>query len=177
MRHGKRSRRLSLATGHRNSLLRNMTASLVEHGRIKTTLGRARVLRPYVEKLVTKLKEPTPQNMRYVYSKMPHKRTVQDIAKKVSPVFKDRKGGYIRILKLAKRRVGDCAEQALVEWVDESLVNYYINEKEKQEVKAKAQKSANAPKKKTTKKTAKTAKTSKTTKKNTTKKKVTKKKD
>ena len=128
MRHGNRSRRLSLKSDHRGALLKNLAAALVEHGRIKTTSARAKVLRPYVEKLVTKLKDPTVANIRYVRAKLPTKSgrdTVNILKDSVAPAFKTRPGGYLRILKLARPRVGDKADMSFVEWVDDKLVKAY----------------------------------------------------
>jgi len=128
-------------------MLRSLTLDLVEHGRIKTTTARAKQLRPFVEPLVTKLKDPTLANIRFAHRKLGSTRTVMGLSKKVAPVFKDRKGGYLRILKLARPRVGDCADMAFIEWVDESLIKYY----EDQKTLLKASSSA-TPKKKASKK-------------------------
>lgn len=150
MRHGNRSSRLGVKTQHRFAMLRNLTKGLVEHGRIQTTVARAKMLRPFVEKLVTKLKDPSVPNLRYGVAKLANRDVVLSIAREVSPAFKDRNGGYIRILKLARRRAGDCADMALVEWVDESLV------KGSEEPAAKPAKKKAAPK---AKKAAKAEKT------------------
>jgi large subunit ribosomal protein L17 len=122
MRHGAVSRRLGVKTGHRVALLRNLLKGLVRDGRIRTTVARAKVLRPYVEKIVTRLKDPSVANIRHVSSLVNDKVAVSDLVHQVAPKFKTRNGGYIRIMKLAMRRPGDNADMALVEWVDESLV-------------------------------------------------------
>ncbi|MEZ4815858.1 MAG: 50S ribosomal protein L17 [Bdellovibrionota bacterium] len=122
MRHGKVTRNLGVKTGHRTGMLRNLAKGLVRDGRIRTTSARAKTLRPFLEKLVTRLKDPTVANIRHVASVLNDKPTLQSLVSDIAPVFKDRAGGYIRILKLAQRRPGDNADMALVEWVDEGLV-------------------------------------------------------
>lgn len=122
MRHLARSRRLGVKTGHRVALLRNLLRGLVRDGRIRTTVARAKVLRPYVEKIVTRLKDPTVANVRHVYSLVNDRDAVYSLTHDVAPKFKSRSGGYIRILKLAQARPGDNADMALVEWVDQGLV-------------------------------------------------------
>ncbi len=125
MRHGNRSSRLGVKTNHRVAMLRNMALGLIEHGRIKTTLPRAKRLRPFVEVLVTRLKNPTVSNLRLANASLNNRKAVLFLAENVSTKFKTRPGGYLRILKLATPRAGDSANMALIEWVDESLVNAY----------------------------------------------------
>jgi len=102
---------------------------LVEHGRIKTTVARAKRMRPFVEKLVTRLKDPTVANLRVAVSLLNNRDAVLTIAKDIAPKFATRPGGYTRILKLAGARAGDAADMALIEWVEESLVGAYNEEK------------------------------------------------
>lgn len=122
MRHGKVTRNLGVKTGHRTAMLRNLAKGLVRDGRIRTTSARAKVLRSFVEKLVTRVKDPTVANIRVISSELNDKPTVLSIVRDIAPVFKDRAGGYTRILKLAGRRPGDNADMVLIEWVDEGLV-------------------------------------------------------
>ena len=129
MRHHNRTRRLGVKKQHRIAMLRNLTLGLVEHGRIKTTEARAKSLRPFVERLVTRLKDPTVANLRVANSYLSNRDAVMSIAKTISPAFKDRAGGYLRIMKLAQPRAGDAADMALIEWVDEALVGAYQEEK------------------------------------------------
>src|SRR5438045_2502010 len=114
MRHLNRTRRLGVKKQHRVAMLRNLTLGLVEHGRIKTTVARAKSLRPFVEKIVTRLKDPSMANMRIALSDLANRDAVLSIAKDIAPIFKDRPGGYLRILKLAMPRAGDAADLALV---------------------------------------------------------------
>ncbi len=125
MRHANRSSRLGVKTAHRKAMLRNLTLGLVEHGRIKTTIARAKRLRPFVEKIVTRLKDPTVANLRLAQAELANKGAVAAIAGTIAPKFKDRAGGYLRILRLATPRAGDCADMALIEWVEEGLVSAY----------------------------------------------------
>jgi len=122
MRHGIVSRRLGVKTGHRTAMLRNLVKGLVRDGSIRTTTARAKVLRSYLEKLVTKLKDPTVANIRYAVSVLNDKESVQALATKIAPVFKNRAGGYLRILRLSGARPGDCADMSIIQWVDEGLV-------------------------------------------------------
>ncbi len=125
MRHRKKSLRLGVKTDHRLAMMRNLTMSLVEHGRIKTTVSRAKRLRPFVERLVTRLKDPSVANLRLANSKLANREVALKIAQEISPKFADRAGGYTRIMRLANPRAGDCADMALIEWVEESLVAAY----------------------------------------------------
>src|SRR5215216_1602403 len=122
MRHNKVSRNLGVKTGHRTAMLRNLARGLVRDGSIRTTSARAKVLRSFIEPIVTKLKDPSVASIRYANSCLNDKVTVSSIAQEIAPKFKDRAGGYIRILKLAARRPGDNADMTIVQWVDAELV-------------------------------------------------------
>lgn len=117
MRHAVRGRRLGRNTAHRRALFRNQLASLVEHGRITTTLPKAKELQPIFEKCVTKGKLDTVhsrrQVRRWISDRDLVKKLFDDIAKRMS----DRNGGYTRVLKLGPRK-GDGAEMAILELVD-----------------------------------------------------------
>lgn len=103
--------------GPRKALIRGLVDSLVEHGRIKTTLTKAKVLRGKVEKAITKGKEDTVHAKRVVLQKYPNPNTVATIFNDLSKRFKDRPGGYTRIIKLGAR-AGDNAPMAYIEFVD-----------------------------------------------------------
>jgi large subunit ribosomal protein L17 len=156
MRHGKNRSRLGVKAAHRVAMLRNLTLGLVKHGRIKTTLPRARKLRPFLEPIVTRLREPTVANIRVANALLNNRDVVLEIAQKIAPKFKTRPGGYLRILKLATPRAGDAADMALIEWSDESLVPAYSAEPvAKSSTKNSTKKKATAQKVgKTSKKTA-----------------------
>lgn len=154
MRHGNKATRLGVKKQHRIAMLRNLTLGLVEHGRIKTTITRAKYLRTFVEPLVTRLKDPSVANLRIAQSILSNRDAVLVIAKTISPAFSTRPGGYTRIMRLAQPRAGDAADMAFIEWVDEKLVAAY-QDAPKAPVKGKksaAKKSASSKKKASTSK-------------------------
>jgi large subunit ribosomal protein L17 len=118
MRHGNAGNHLSRTTSHRDAMIRNMAASLIQHERIRTTLPKARNLRPFVEKLVTLAKSPTVHRRRLVSSRLHDSVAVSKLFDVLAPRFDKRPGGYTRILKIARRRLGDGGEQAIIEFVE-----------------------------------------------------------
>lgn len=118
MRHGRAGNHLSRTSAHRDAMIRNLAASLITHERVKTTLPKARNLRPFVEKLVTLSKEATVHRRRLVQSRLGDKTAAKKLFDVIGPRFKGRPGGYLRILKMAKRRLGDGGEQAIIEFVE-----------------------------------------------------------
>jgi large subunit ribosomal protein L17 len=120
MRHNVRGRKLGRTTEHRQALFRNQLASLVESGRIHTTLSKAKELRPIAEKVVTKGKRGTVDARRQVRRWISRRDLVKKLFDDVAPRFQERNGGYLRILKLGPRP-GDGAEMAILEWVDYKL--------------------------------------------------------
>ena len=117
MKHGKKTKKLNRTAAHRRALASNMARSLIENERIETTLGKARFVQPYVEKLITRAAEDTVHNRRQVKKKVKAKTVVNKLFEDLGPRFADRPGGYTRILKL-DRRVGDGAEKAIIEFVE-----------------------------------------------------------
>ncbi len=117
MRHRSAHRKLGRKTEHRISLLRNLAASLISHGRIRTTEAKAKELRPFVEKLVTLGKRDSLHARRRALSIIPRREVVTKLFSDISPRFSERPGGYTRILKLAHRQ-GDGAYMAFIEFVD-----------------------------------------------------------
>ncbi len=117
MRHNKKFNHLGRQKAHRDSLLANMTISLILHKRINTTLAKAKALRMYAEPLINRAKEDTTANRRLVFSYLQNKEAVkvlfQDIAEKIA----NRNGGYTRILKTGYR-LGDNAQVCMMELVD-----------------------------------------------------------
>jgi len=109
--------KLGCKKSHREALLRNLGGELVMHGRIRTTLAKAKALRPVIEPLVTKARRSRVSDVyeltRFFYTRAPVKKLLSEIG----PRFKDRPGGYTRILKLG-RRFGDSAEAAIIEFVE-----------------------------------------------------------
>ncbi len=117
MRHRVKSRTLGRYGSHRKAMLRNLAASLFLHGRVTTTLHRAKELRSFAEKLITRARKGSLHDFRIVQSKLPHKEALKKLFNEVAPKYKHRPGGYTRIVKLYHRR-GDAAQMAIIELVD-----------------------------------------------------------
>jgi len=117
MRHRVKGFKLGRTASHRVAMQRNMAASLIEHERITTTTKKAKALRPMIEKLITISKESSVHNRRRVFAALRDKGAVTKLFEVIGPRFKDRPGGYCRILKLAKPRLGDAAERSIIEFV------------------------------------------------------------
>jgi len=117
MRHGKKGRKLGRTSAHRTALFRNQVSSLMEHGRIVTTLPKAKELRPIAERVVTHGKQDTVHARRWVRRWIADRDLVKKVFDDISPRFEERPGGYTRIVKLGPRQ-GDGAEMAVLEFVD-----------------------------------------------------------
>jgi large subunit ribosomal protein L17 len=109
--------RLGAGPAHERAILRGLSRSLIEHGRIVTTEAKAKRLRPYVEKLITKARKGGLHNRRQALSELGDKTIVHRLFAEVGPRAADRPGGYTRILKLGQRR-GDATAMAIIELVD-----------------------------------------------------------
>lgn len=131
MRHMMRGRQLSRDTEHRKALRRNMAQSLFEHGKIRTTLPKAKEVRAFVEKLITLARTGTLTARRRVIAAMQDRRlvdkdqeftgqtVVQKLFSEIAPKFKDRQGGYTRIIKLSDFRIGDGGSLVLLQLLTE----------------------------------------------------------
>jgi large subunit ribosomal protein L17 len=117
MRHRSKTAKLKRNASHRKALLSNLACSLIEHGRIRTTLGKAKALRPVAEKLVTLAKRNDLHSRRLAIAYLHQKDIVKKLFAEVAPASKDRQGGYCRITKLGPR-MSDSAPMAYIEWVD-----------------------------------------------------------
>ena len=117
MRHRKSGRQLNRNSSHRKAMFQNMANSLFLHEAIKTTLPKAKELRRVVEPLITKAKSDSVANRRHVFSKLRDDEMVAKLFTELGPFYKDRPGGYVRILK-AGFRTGDKAPMAVVQLVD-----------------------------------------------------------
>ncbi len=117
VRHNVRGRKLGRTSAHRKALFRNQLASLVQYERIKTTLPRAKELRPIAERVVTRGRQDTVHARRMVNRWLADRGLVKKVFDEIAPRFKERPGGYLRIVKLGPRP-GDGAEMALLEFVD-----------------------------------------------------------
>jgi len=117
MRHGKVHRKLNRTHEHRRALFANMAAALVKHEQIITTLPKAKELRPVIEKLVTLGKRGDLHARRQAIAQMRDIGMVKKLFEVIAPRYKERNGGYTRVLK-AGFRYGDCAPMAVIEFVD-----------------------------------------------------------
>ena len=117
MRHNKKFNHLSRKKAHRESLLANLTISLIQHKRIFTTVAKAKALRVYAEPLITRSKKDDTQNRRIVFSYLQNKEAIKELFGVISEKVANRPGGYLRILKTG-HRLGDNAEMAMIEFVD-----------------------------------------------------------
>ncbi len=117
MRHRESGRKLNRNSSHRTAMFRNMAVSLMEHEIIKTTLPKAKELRRVAEPLITMAKEDSVAKRRLAFSRLRDRDTVTKLFNELGPRYKDRPGGYLRILKCGVR-AGDKAPMAIVELVD-----------------------------------------------------------
>jgi large subunit ribosomal protein L17 len=134
MRHRVAGKQLSRNTAHRKALRRNLAASLIEHGAIRTTLIKAKEVRPFVERLITLARKGTLHARRRVIAvlrdramadkddpdELAEKSVVQKLFDEVAPRYAQRPGGYTRIIHLPERRIGDGGRQALLQLVEET---------------------------------------------------------
>jgi large subunit ribosomal protein L17 len=118
MRHKRAGNKLGRTTSHRAAMERNMAVSLIEHERIVTTLPKAKNVKPFVERLVTRAKNGTLHDRRVAFSRLRDQDATKKLFDVLGPRFKDRPGGYCRILKLTKKRLGDRGERAILEFVE-----------------------------------------------------------
>ncbi len=118
MRHRKSGRKLGRNSSHRKAMYRNMAASLVQHETIKTTVPKAKELRRVIEPLITLAKQDGVARRRLAFSRLRDDAAVGKLFNELGPRFKDRPGGYLRILKIGYR-AGDAAPMALVQLLDQ----------------------------------------------------------
>lgn len=131
MRHSKRKHILGVSGSHRSAMLGNLAVALITHGRIETTLAKAKALRPFIEKVITLAKKAEQANdaarklhfRRLAVARVRDKKAVAKLFDERAGEFLNRPGGYTRIYKLGQR-VGDAAEMALIELIDESDEGY-----------------------------------------------------
>ena len=121
MRHRVSGYKLGRTASHRVAMTRNMASSIIEHERIITTVVKAKAIRPFVEKLVTLAKEDTVHHRRHAFAQLRNKDAVTKLFETIGPRFAERPGGYTRILKLSKPRLGDASERAIIEFVERTI--------------------------------------------------------
>ena len=141
MRHQKKTIKLGRTADHRRALLANQVCSLIEHQRIKTTLAKAKAVRPLAERMVTLGKNGSLHARRTALATLRHKSAVKKLFDDVAPRSAERNGGYTRIVRLGQRK-SDSAAMAFIEWVDMAVV---VEEKPTEEKKAKRKESEAKP--------------------------------
>lgn len=117
MRHKHGYRKLGRTSSHRSALLKNLTIAIVKSGRIETTLPKAKELRSYVEKLITRARKGDFNAHKFVFAHLQDKEVTNKLVTQIAPKYATRNGGYTRIIKTRLRR-GDAAEMAYIELVD-----------------------------------------------------------
>ncbi len=142
MRHQKKTIKLGRTAEHRKALLANQVCSLIEHQRIKTTLAKAKAVRPLAERMVTLGKSGSLHARRTALATLHQKNAVKKLFDDIAPRSAERNGGYTRIVKLGQRR-SDSAPMAFIEWVDMAEV---VEEKPAKEKKAKPKAAEPKPK-------------------------------
>ena len=128
MRHQKRGRKLGRDSAHRKALYANLTAELIQHGRIRTTLAKAKEVRPVAEQMITLGRRGDLHARRQATAFLRSRDVVHKLFTDVAPLFKDRPGGYTRIVKIGPRQ-GDAAEMAYLELVNEEYVTAQRDER------------------------------------------------
>lgn len=136
MRHNKAGRRLGRTTSHRTAMFRNMVTSFLQNERITTTDAKAKELRPIAEKMITLGKKGDLNAIRQAASFIRDKKVVTKLFSVIAPRYKEREGGYTRIIKIGQR-LGDAAPQSVIELVEEQLDKKEVKKKGKAEVAAK----------------------------------------
>src|SRR3989475_11071206 len=121
MRHQRKTVRLGRKAEHRKAMLANQVCNLIEHQRIKTTLAKAKAVRPLAEQMVTLGKNGSIHARRTAVSTLRHKDSVKKLFDEIAPRSTERNGGYTRIVRLGQRK-SDSASMAFIEWVDAAVV-------------------------------------------------------
>ena len=130
MRHGMSNKKLNRTSEHRKALLKNMLNSLIKYEQIKTTLPKAKFLRPQAEKIITLGKKDTLHNTKTLVSQLQDIKSANKVKKTLSKRYEKRSGGYTRIIK-AGFRYGDNAPMAIIEFVDRDVEAKKIDKKKK----------------------------------------------
>ena len=134
MRHGLANKKLNRTSEHRKALLKNMLNSLIKYEQIKTTLPKAKFLKPQADKIITLGKKDTLQTSKLLISQLQNSSSANKVKKTLSKRYEKRKGGYTRIIK-AGFRYGDNAPMAIIEFVDRDVEAKRIDKKKKEKSK------------------------------------------
>ena len=131
MRHGMANKKLNRTSEHRKALLKNMLVSLIKYEQIKTTLPKAKFLKPQADKIITLGKKDNLQSTKILVSKLQDIKSANKVKKELSKRYEKRNGGYTRIIK-AGFRYGDNAPMAIIEFVDRNLEAKRVDKKKKE---------------------------------------------
>ena len=134
MRHGMANKKLNRTSEHRKALLKNMLNSLIKYEQIKTTLPKAKFLKPQADKIITLGKKDTLQTSKMLISQLQDSNSANKVKKTLSKRYEKRSGGYTRIIK-AGFRYGDNAPMAIIEFVDRDVEAKRVDKKKKDKVK------------------------------------------
>tara|TARA_B100000989_G_scaffold270220_1_gene226183 strand:+ start:273 stop:716 length:444 start_codon:yes stop_codon:yes gene_type:complete len=134
MRHGMVNKKLNRTSEHRKALLKNMLNSLIKYEQIKTTLPKAKFLKPQADKIITLGKKNTLHNTKILVSQLQDTKSANKVKKTLSKRYEKRSGGYTRIIK-AGFRYGDNAPMAIIEFVDRDIEAKKIDKKKKDQAK------------------------------------------
>jgi len=134
MRHGMANKKLNRTSEHRKALLKNMLNSLIKYEQIKTTLPKAKFLKPQADKIITLGKKDTLQTSKLLISQLQDSKTANKVKKTLSKRYEKRTGGYTRIIK-AGFRYGDNAPMAIIEFVERDVEAKRVDKKKKDKVK------------------------------------------
>ena len=134
MRHGLANKKLNRTSEHRKALLKNMLNSLIKYEQIKTTLPKAKFLRPQADKIITLGKKDTLHNTKLLVSQLQDTKSANKVKKTLSKRYEKRAGGYTRIIK-AGFRYGDNAPMAIIEFVDRDIEAKRLDKKKKDQAK------------------------------------------
>ena len=133
MMHNVAGKSLGRNSAHRAALRKNFTVSVIEHERVVTTLAKAKALRPFVEKIITLGKKKNLANIRRAMGLLQSKAAVKKLFDELGPRYANRKGGYTRILRLSGYRIGDGGTKAILELVDNNVLEQQLKAAEQVE--------------------------------------------
>jgi len=137
MRHQVAGKHLNRNSAHRKALRMNFTVAIIKHERVTTTLAKAKALRPHIEKVITLAKKDEPSTrlhrIRQAFALLQDKTIVKKLFDEIGPRFANRAGGYTRILRLADHRIGDGSDKAIIELVDNDVLERKIKAAEEAE--------------------------------------------
>lgn len=142
MRHRVVGKKLNRDKDHRQALLKNLASSLILNGKIETSVIKAKFMKPFVEKLITKAKDGSYNSVRLLRSRIGNEEALRKLISEIAPSFKERNGGYTRIKKLGVIRKGDNSEMAMIELVTSEKPAKEVKEEVKKVSKPKVKKEA-----------------------------------